>query len=473
MDLNVGEVLVVGGGIAGLVSANRAAELGHKVAILEKGSDERYRCNSRFSGGTFSICFKDPVVSSPEVLFNAIEARTGGYAKPELAQTIATTAPLAIRWLQAQGAKFIKTNTEKHLSYKTWVLAPPPRVRNGLNWRGQGPDVLLQTLEQRLLERGGKLLRGMRVTRLVMEGGRCTGVEAESPQGPVTLRARAVVVCDGGFQANLDLVRQHIMAQPEKLRQRGAATGCGDGLRMAQEAGAAVLGLDCFYGHPLNIRALEDDNLWPYPYMDVLCSAGIVVDGAGRRFADEGVSGVYIANMIARQPDPLSSHVIYDQGIWEGPGRGALIAPNPFARTAGGLIHEAPDLATLARLIKVPEQNLVDSVTRYNAHQGAGTLGELDPPRRTDRYQPLPIVKAPFYAMPLCVGITYTLGGIAVDGECRVIRESGEAIGGLYAAGATTGGLEGGPIIGYVGGLTKSSSMGYRAAETIARTLAA
>jgi len=61
---------------------------------------------------------------------------------------------------------------------------------------------------------------------------------------------------------------------------------------MAQALGAAVTGTDRFYGHVLSRDALHNDQLWPYPYLDSLVTAGIVVNAAGERFADEG-AGAY------------------------------------------------------------------------------------------------------------------------------------------------------------------------------------
>jgi fumarate reductase flavoprotein subunit len=60
------------------------------------------------------------------------------------------------------------------------------------------------------------------------------------------------------------------------------------------------------------------------------------------------------------------------------------------------------------------------------------------------------------------------MGGILTDGHARVLRKDGGIVDGLYAVGATTGGLEGGPAVGYVGGLAKSAIFGLRAAEDIA-----
>ncbi|WP_374063825.1 FAD-binding protein [Cupriavidus sp. DF5525] len=75
--------------------------------------------------------------------------------------------------------------------------------------------------------------------------------------------------------------------------------------------------------------------------------------------------------------------------------------------------------------------------------------------------------KRPFYAFPAVAGITYTMGGIAIDADARVLKPDGDVFPGLYAVGCATGGLEGGPNKGYVGGLVKSSVTGLRAAEAI------
>ena len=71
----------------------------------------------------------------------------------------------------------------------------------------------------------------------------------------------------------------------------------------------------------------------------------------------------------------------------------------------------------------------------------------------------------PYYAVPLCAGITFTMGGISIDAHARVLRESGEPIAGLYAAGSCTGGLEGRGGAHYLGGLIKAAVFGLLAGE--------
>lgn len=126
-------------------------------------------------------------------------------------------------------------------------------------------------------------------------------------------------------------------------------------------------------------------------------------------------------------------------------------------------MHQADNLAELASLTGAP--NLGITVEEFNTAVDPGAIGFLSPPRTTLKGQPQPIRTAPFCAAPICAGITYTMGGIAIDGDARVLRADDSPIDGLYAAGTTAGGLEGGSASGYVGGLSQSAIIGLFAAE--------
>ena len=460
------DVVIVGGGIAGMVAACRASQLGKKVAVLERGREEKYLCNTRYTGGTFHVCLTD-IMGGEEKHRQSIEKSTAGFARPDLAQAVAHDAERTVRWLQSEGIKFMKASAA---AYQGWVIAPIGRSKPGLDWEGRSGDVLLRTLEANLLKRGGKVFRNARARALIMSDRRCVGVEAETSDGDTRFAAGAVIIADGGFQGNPDLVRRNISPQPEKVRQRGAGTGVGDGLRMAMEAGAAAIGLDRFYGHLLSVDAFHNDMLWPYPYLDATAVASIVVDRQGKRFADEGKGGVYLANTIAQLADPLSATVIFDQTIWEGPGCNGLVAANPHLKNEGATLHVADTIEALAAKAGIIGAALRETIEAYNEALDSDRLASLVPPRHSDRYKPFPIRKAPFYAVPACAGITYTMGGIAIDEAGRAIDPQNQPIPGLYAAGAATGGLEGGPEVGYVGGLVKSAVMGLRSAENIAQS---
>ena len=461
------DLVSIGGGFAGLIAALRGAELGLRTAVLERGTDERYLCSSRWAGGIFHVSYHD-VKLAPAELVAAIERATGGEAEPELAHAIAEECARTVDWLAAQGAGYTSASP---INWHRWTLAPPRAAVAGQDWQGRGPDLTVALLKKRLEEHQGRMFLGTRAAALRMLGGRCAGLMARRDGGEFPVAARAVVIADGGFPGDRELFRRHIGPAPERVLQRHAGSAVGDGLRMAEAAGAALTRLDRFYGHLMSRDAMNNTGLWPYPQIDAVATAAIVVDGGGRRLLDEGLGGISITNDLARLDDPLCATVICDTPIWESAGRAAQIPPNPQLELAGGTLHRADTIEALARAASLDPGALCDTVTVYNNAIRAGNAAELSPPRSSKSGAPGPIETAPFFAIPICAGITNTMGGIAIDGHARVRRIDGSVIDGLYAAGGCTGGLEGGGALGYVGGLIKACVFGLRAAEAAARQI--
>jgi fumarate reductase flavoprotein subunit len=453
------DVIIIGAGIAGLVTANRAAQLGKRVVVLEKGTEDKYLCNSRYAYGTIHINYSD-LGQDEDVLMAKIDAATEGVARKDLARAVAKDGRRLVQWLKSENVDVVKLD-----GYQTAVLAPAWRKGFGLTWKDYGSDIALQRLGANFEKRQGRILRGTRARGLKLVPG---GVKVDT-EGSGKLHAAFVVIADGGFQANLDMVRAFgISPAPEKLLQRNGGTAVGDGIKLAQSLGAAITesGMNNIYGHIHSRDAMRTDRLWPRPYMDEVAASGIVIDASGRRVADEGLGGIWLTNAIARSADPLGATIIFDQPIWDGPGRNHVQPPNPLMQEAGGTLHRSDTLGELAALAGVPPKTLEETVAAYNAALDAGALQGLSPPRST-KNKPWPIRTPPYYALPICVAITNCMGGIVVDGDARVLDKNDKPIPGLFAAGSTVGGLDGGPHAGYVGGLIKAT-IGLRAAETIA-----
>lgn len=468
VQVNTNDVIVIGAGLAGLAAANKVAEAGCKVSVLEKSAEALYLCNSRYTGGLFHIAMDD-MAGEPDWVRANLEHVTRGTTDAALASALTRNARRTLKWLSSLGVRFIQAGPD---GLRRNSLSPPGVRQTGLNWRGRAGDVMLRTLEERLLSQGGQIVRGMAVTQLDMEDGRCVGVRAHDVQGQAqTWSARSVVIADGGFQANPDLLRRFISSHPERLLQRNAQSGQGAGLTMAESVGAQLVGTDRFYGHIQHRKAMTDGALWPYPVLDSLATAGLVVDGTGQRFCDEGLGGVFVTNAIARLPDPLSAVIIFDDATWNGPGRDWLLPANPYLLSAGGDLISAPTLPALAQKLGLPD-TLMDTVAHYNQCIENGGAGH-QPPRTSSPYKAWPVLQGPFHAVEACAGITYTMGGIATDAQGHVLDTQAQVIPGLFAAGACTGGLEGGgEAAGYSGGLSKSAVFGMLAGEAIVTELA-
>ena len=469
------DLVTIGGGFSGLVSAARAAELGLKVAVLEARTEDRYPCSSRYTTGVSNVMGL-AILADPDVLYRAIIDGSGGTANPALARAVADNGKRAIDWLAAQGARFIMRALQKDQPGQK-VLAPPRRLIAGLDWEGRGGDVVMRQLEQNLIKRGGVVQRGTRVTELVIQNGVCVGVIA-SQNGTqngarVRIDSRAVVIADGGFAANPQMVAQYITPRADRVLARVRPGANGDGIRLAETAGAAIGGFGAFYGHVHHSAAMQNSKLWPYPHLDAVAEVALLIGPDGRRFTDEGLGGVCQANAIARLADPLSAYLIMDDAMWQlEPKLTTTVAANSAMVTAGGALVSATDLETLAARIDVSASALAETVREHNEAVAANDFGRLTIPRSAKKHKPMAFLVPPYHAVPLCAGITGTMGGVVIDAQARAQKRQGGVFEGLYAVGTPVAGLEGGPRAGYVGGLSKAFILGLLAAEQAATSAA-
>lgn len=457
------DAVIVGGGLAGLTAGVAAAENGVKVVVLERSADERYACNSRFAGGAFHVAYQDPMLP-PADLVDAINRVTGNEADDALTTAMAENAGRTIDWLRNHGVDFSPGPTPMH----KYMVTPHRPMLAGLDWPGHGPDEMLKSLTRRLQAAGGILQQDAEALDLIMVDGICTGIGLRIDNKSIDIAARRVLLADGGFQGNAHMVGRYIAKRPDMLVQRSAGTATGDGIRMAEAVGAELVSMERFYGHFLAREAMLKEGLSPYPQVDQIAAAAMVVDNTGRRFVDEGLGGIYMSNVVARFDNPASVFTIFDQDIWEnGPGVKSVYPANPTVERAGGTVLRGDSPGDLAVKMEVSPETLTETIEAYNACLQDGSRTALGIPRTDHAIPAAPLDTTRLMAIPLAVGITNTMGGIAIDGRMQVKRPDGTVIAGLYAAGGTTGGLEGGGALGYVGGLIKAAVTGLIAGESL------
>lgn len=461
------DVVVVGAGFAGFTAAVEGVELGLETMLLDRTTTEPSWSNSRLSGGVIHACHMS-LSTPPGDLVRDLQEQTGGAGRRELAGTFAHEAGAIPSWLALHGIPLTKATPEP---YQDFVLAPPAQTGNVHRWEGRGPEQALDRLKAIFVSKAGVFRSGHHVQELMTRAGQVIGVVANTDRGPVSISARAVVLADGGFQANRVMLEQHIApAGAARIVLRGANTGTGDGIRMGAAVGAQLVNMNSFYGHTLSLDALHNDRLRLYPTLDRLTNASVLISRlTSQRFIDEGRRGITIANMLARGADPQHAVIVCDSAIWHSPAATSKTLPaNPSVRAAGGTVWTGSTIAELAEQANLDALQLQSALDQYN--QAVADRAQTLPIPRTGSAQP--IAQPPFFALPIVPGITHTMGGLLINADGQVLDSQEQPIAGLWAAGATAGGLDGGPDAGYAGGLAPGFVFGKRAARSIHALLA-
>ncbi len=391
------------------------------------------------SGAMFHIGGSPPWADPNDVADKLLEAGEGYLSEP-LVRAITASSHRAYLWTRAHGIRYVKLRGAP-------VMAPVRPNRRGPVWVRRGADVSVLKLYKSFVDAGGRYLSGVEAHTVQMSAQKLIGVVAREVESGhrVDFTCRALVLADGGFQANLDLLRQHAgISRPENIIQRGAGTGAGTSLTIALELGAKLVNPQALYAHLLHRDATRIPDIGHYPMLDRLATASLLIGPDGRRFCDERSGGISAANRIARMADPASTWIVFDRTLWETAGRVHIVPPNPNLLLAGARIESADNLSELARLMGV------DSAALSNAVQSFAT--PLAPP---------------YLAIPVGVGLTFTMGGPLVDSHARVLGPTGP-ISGLYAVGGAAGGFQGGPRPAYGAGIAAAITLGLLAGEDAA-----
>jgi fumarate reductase flavoprotein subunit len=454
------DLVIVGSGVAGLSAGRRAQQLGLRTVILEKFESGPGFGNGRLSGGWFHAAMMDPKLRHPDELYQTVIERCDGYARPNLVRVWADNVLRARQFLGDEGGTFGVLDPDDESKHN--VLMPSRPAAIGRVWKDHGPDLLLTRMWRTYLDNGGDHRPGHRVTDLERSAdGRIIGVWAETDTGRKLVEGEAVLLCDGGFQGNPELVARYITPF---YKLRGSTFDTGDCLQMGLAAGAKTVNMDWFYGYALCKDAMTDDRLWPSPGPGMLIAFGMLVDGAGRRFVDENCGAERIANAIARSSTPGNCWAVFDEAIWQEKATLGDVPLNPILYEVDGTMKTADTLEGLAEIIGLPADGLARSRNELHAWADSGTACD---PVRTAPFSPL--AHPPFHAVPVVAGITFTMGGLLVNEHGQVLGDDEQAIPGLYAAGGTMGGLQGGPRIGVAGGWSEASTFGLLVAEHVHR----
>ncbi|MDR2403730.1 MAG: FAD-dependent oxidoreductase [Spirochaetaceae bacterium] len=484
------DVLIIGGGGAGLAAAVNAAETGAKVILIEKAPS--LGGNTIRAGGAYNAVDPDrqkavkmtaplldelrslltlqepdmgdyaPVLRTlkgqirtylagdTSVLFDSVELhiiqtylggkRTdrNGYTitgNPELVRILCANSLDAMLWLESQGLRF--DNPIGTVLGALW-----PRTHGNNQPVGTG---FINTLAASAKKLGVEIILECKGEELIRSGDRIGGVNGHLSDGtPIRINAsRGVVLTTGGYGENREMRAQYNTYWPSlplTMPSTNTPNATGDGIVMGLAAGAELVGMGFVQlmpsSHP-ETGALSG-GVWGSAEEQVF------VNGQGKRFVNEYAERDVLASAALEQPNGLF-YIIGDQITSGNPQSGGKNGWGDDIDTlvATKSIYKANTLADLEAQLGIPPGNLQAEIARYNGFIDAGVDQDFG-----KRNFGAKISVPPFYATPRSPSVHHTMGGLAIDGSTRVLNTSGKPIPGLYAAGEVTGGIHAGNRLG-------------------------
>jgi succinate dehydrogenase/fumarate reductase flavoprotein subunit len=433
------DLLVLGGGMAGLSAAAWSVSQGRSVVLVEKGA----------LGGTAIHAGFIWTAPSFEALREAVPA-----GDPALQQRLVDGFASAIEWVRSLDVECLPAVTV---------------LRFG---RGHQTDITnyLRICEQIVRDDPRSTILVPAATEsLLVEDGVIKGAVVRDAEGSVhEIRAPATLLATGGFQADPELRAAEIHPNARGLPLRSNHYSTGDGLRLGTSVGARFVNDDAgFYGHlfPAGVTVGENDD---YVGITLYYSEhAVLVNLAGERFVDESVGDHLTTLALLGQPEArgllISDARVREEWILQPYVEG--VHPRDtfdvaFQRGARCAIAESID-----ELEHLPPEWGYDGATVRRAlldFNRQCVEGRHEPPRRFDA---VPIDRPPFYVIETVPAISFTFAGLAIDDRARVLDDGGVPITGLFAAGADAGGVF---TRAYAGGLAAALVFALTAAETAA-----
>jgi tricarballylate dehydrogenase len=411
------DVLVIGGGNAALCAALSANECGARVLVVEaappdfRGGNSRHTRNMR--------CMTDSY--GEEEYWTDLLRVTSGQTDERLARIAIRASQESTVWMKEHGARFQPAlGGTLHLG------------RTNAFFLGGG-KALMNAYYQAACKRGIRILYNAEVVAMKMDGGVFESATVLIDGVPVELRAKTAVFAAGGFEANIEWLKEAWGEAADNFLIRGTPFNKGRVLKLLLDAGAEPV------GDPKQCHAVAIDARAPkfdggiVTRLDCL-PLGIVVNREGVRFYDEGEDlwpkrYAIWGRLVAEQPGQIAWCIIDSKVV------GRFI-PSVFPAVRADSIHE------LAVALGLPAETVETTVKRFNESVRPGRFDHnvlddcrtegLTPPKS---HWAQAIDTPPFLAYPLRPGITFTYLGVKVNESAKIVMRDGTPGRNIFAAG--------------------------------------
>jgi tricarballylate dehydrogenase len=423
------DVIVAGGGNAGLCAALSARDKGADVLLLERSPQWRRGGNSRHTRDIrYAHEHPDAWATarySPSEFLDDLRGVSDELPHPELAELMVDESQTLPKWMEAHGVRWQRPmNGTLHLHTNRFFLG--------------GGKAMVNTYYETARVSGVEVCVDALVTDLGIDGGRCTTVTYQSNGDTQTAATSAVVVSSGGLEANHEWLKQTWGPGAQNFIVRGTPDNDGSLLLRLIDQGAAPAGSNLFHCVAVDARSPRFDGGIVTRVDSIPFS--VVVNRDGRRFYDEGEAAwpkryAEWGRLIANEPDQIAYSIFDRQTL-------GLFIPPLFPPL------EAASLEALALLAGLDPAAVVETVAEFNdavdptnPFDPSGVDGRcavgLTPTRNNWARR---IDQPPYYAYPMRPGLTFTYAGVQVDETARVMRATGGAFDNVFAAGEVMAG---------------------------------
>lgn len=428
------DIIVIGGGAAGMSAAVNSADHGANVVIVEK---------MPFMGGASALCggqyaiqgsqlqkAKGVAYDPPQALVYDLIGNGHNYNDLTTLKVQAEKSPAAADWaIKRFNLKF----KDQKLQYRAEFQYDRSLYLEG----GCGP--MAEQLRQAVKADKIRVYTDTKAEKLLMKNGRVIGVEAKNADGTTyRLTGKAVLLSTGGYGANKDM-----LVEPLKSALfYGPVSATGDGHRMAQAIGAPLQLMQFGKRYPNGVEAAPGvaKSIIQGNYRAWLQS-GILVNSEGKRLINEKASNNNIMQVLEKQPGQML-YLVMDQKTWDAFKSGVYtlgITDQDLEKwlalngKSAPIFAHGKTLDEAAAHAGVNAAELKKTVARYNELVKLG--------KDEDFGRPTAFMKAtiseegPFYIVEQKPRFATTMGSLVVNEKLQVLNKSGKVIPGLYAAG--------------------------------------
>lgn len=397
------DLVIIGGGPAGLAAAISAREAGLKNIILIEKLDI-------LSGnGKYDMNFYDLINSEAQKangINDSVEALIADNSNPldtpERIRAQAEGSFILDKWLRSFGVN-LNYNYGKRGHMAEADAYAGAHIQDGM--------------EKKVKELGIDVRTGTKGLNLIMKDGKVVGVKVQNKNNFYDINAKAVILATGGFSANKELLKKYVPGS-EVFQTSNQLGATGDFIPVFEKNNIKTANLEVLNIFPFIIRQTRD-----------LTGGGdgfILVNKEGKRFTSESITYATrfsTAQKILAQPDSAAFY-IYDQKLYDSSYR-------LQKHTAQGLHTKANTLDELADKLEIDKDNLKATVKEFNM----AVRGEIKDPFREKPTKKEFMSEGPYYGVQVESAVHMTRGGVVADEKTQVYYENGNVVKGLYAAG--------------------------------------